>query len=137
MKEQRFLQTEFWAYFKGNHGWKPCFFLWDSSTLRQVQSFAEYKNITDKKNSNEENIFLSVLIRSFSVAFKKFSIAYVPMAPEYEKQFSEQEYLKELEKGKKINLPNKIKNIKVKKNETIKLSKFGRSFIDFFTGDIL
>ncbi len=46
-------------------------------------------------------------------------------------------YLKELEKGKKINLPNKIKNIKVKKNETIKLSKFGRSFIDFFTGDIL
>lgn len=45
-------------------------------------------------------------------------------------------YLKEIEKGKKITLPNKIKNIKVKKSETIKLSKFGRSFIDFFTGDI-
>lgn len=44
-------------------------------------------------------------------------------------------YLKEIEKGKKITLPNKIKNIKVKKNETIKLSKFGRTFIDFFTGD--
>lgn len=98
MKEQRFLQTEFWANFKGNHGWKPCFFLWNSSTLRQVQSFAEYKNIVNNKNSNEENIFLSVLVRSFSVAFKKFSIAYVPMAPEFEKQFSEQEYLKELSK---------------------------------------
>ena len=46
-------------------------------------------------------------------------------------------YLKEIEKGKKTTLPNKIKNIKVKKSETIKLSKFGRSFIDFFTGDIL
>lgn len=44
-------------------------------------------------------------------------------------------YLKEIEKGKKVTLPNKIKNIKVKKTETIKLSKFGRSFIDFFTGD--
>lgn len=44
-------------------------------------------------------------------------------------------YLKEIEKGKKITLPNKIKNIKVKKSETIKLSKFGRTFIDFFTGD--
>lgn len=46
-------------------------------------------------------------------------------------------YLKEIEKGKAIKLPNKIKNIKIKKKEALKLSKFGRTFIDFFTEDII
>lgn len=41
-------------------------------------------------------------------------------------------FLKELEKGKKIKLSTKLKNPKFKKQERIKLSKYGRSFINFF-----
>ena len=55
----RFLQTSFWAQFKGAHGWKPLSF-------------------------TEDGLSLSVLVRTFKIGFKKVSIAYVPMAPEYD-----------------------------------------------------
>ena len=42
-------------------------------------------------------------------------------------------FLKELEKGKANKISNKLKSPKVKKMERIKLSKFGREFIDFFS----
>ena len=42
-------------------------------------------------------------------------------------------FLKELEKGKAKKIQNKLKSPKVKKMERIKLSKFGREFIDFFS----
>src|SRR5574344_445390 len=182
MNNQRFLQTPFWAEFKGAHGWKPYYFTIDSTgiikqiTLEQAEhalslpsvsttnqrqehkllnssssefsissqiqnnltngshTFAENsmklpsvsaennqnntvsgqinanespksENTTSKTilhneddNFNRQNVFsqsvdnistdslantiLSVLVRSFSFAWKKFSIAYVPMAPE-------------------------------------------------------
>lgn len=72
--EQRFLQTEFWADFKGSHGWKTFFFIFDGDNVSKVKSLKECKK-------NEK--CLSVLVRSFSLKIKKFSIAYIPMSPEF------------------------------------------------------
>ena len=57
---ERFLQTKFWAEFKGRHGWVPHYF-----------------------EDAESNIKLTILTRHFSLAFLKFDIAYIPMAPEF------------------------------------------------------
>lgn len=73
-QEQRFLQTEFWANFKGRHGWKTYFFIFDGENISKVDSFKECK---------ENEKCLSVLVRSFSLKIKKFSIAYIPMFPEF------------------------------------------------------
>ena len=73
-QEQRFLQTEFWANFKGRHGWKTYFFIFDGENISKVASFKECK---------ENEKCLSVLVRSFSLKIKKFSIAYIPMFPEF------------------------------------------------------
>ncbi len=56
--EKRFLQTDFWCDFKSRHGWK------------KLTVFCE-------------GVDVNVLVRSFSLKFKKFSIAYVPMFPEF------------------------------------------------------
>lgn len=72
--EQRFLQTEFWANFKGRHGWKPYFFIFGGENISRVDSF---------KDCKENEKCLSVLVRSFSLKIKKFSIAYIPMSPEF------------------------------------------------------
>ena len=73
-QEQHFLQTEFWANFKGRHGWKTYFFIFDGENISKVDSFKECK---------ENEKCLSVLVRSFSLKIKKFSIAYIPMFPEF------------------------------------------------------
>ena len=73
-QEQRFLQTEFWANFKGRHGWKTYFFIFDKENVSRVDSF---------KDCKENEKCLSVLVRSFSLKIKKFSIAYIPMSPEF------------------------------------------------------
>lgn len=73
-QEQHFLQTEFWANFKGRHGWKTYFFIFDGENISKVASFKECK---------ENEKCLSVLVRSFSLKIKKFSIAYIPMFPEF------------------------------------------------------
>lgn len=73
-QEQCFLQTEFWANFKGKHGWKTYFFIFSGENVSRVDSFKECK---------ENEKCLSVLVRSFSLKIKKFSIAYIPMSPEF------------------------------------------------------
>ncbi|MCR5607145.1 MAG: peptidoglycan bridge formation glycyltransferase FemA/FemB family protein [Treponema sp.] len=57
----RFLQSAFWASFKGAHGWTPKYF---EVTL------------------DNKSFKLTVLVRSFKKAFFHFSLAYIPMAPE-------------------------------------------------------
>lgn len=57
----RFLQSAFWASFKGAHGWNPKYF----------------EVCIDDKKFN-----LTVLVRSFRKACFHFSLAYIPMAPE-------------------------------------------------------
>ncbi len=56
---RRFLQSTFWAEFKGAHGWTPRYFLL-------------------KADGKEEK--LTVLVRTFKKACFHFSIAYIPMA---------------------------------------------------------
>lgn len=73
-QEQRFLQTEFWADFKSRHGWQAYFFVIDGEKIFKVESYNECK---------EKGERLTVLVRSFSLKIKKFSIAYIPMAPEF------------------------------------------------------
>ncbi|MCR5218354.1 peptidoglycan bridge formation glycyltransferase FemA/FemB family protein [Treponema sp.] len=58
MQKKRFLQEKFWCDFKGQHGWNPIYF-------------------------DDGNSHISLMTREFSLKVKKFSIAYVPMAPEY------------------------------------------------------
>ena len=71
MADQRFLQTQFWAEFKSNHGWKPLYFTLDENRhLSQVDSYPQ--GVSDTST-------LTVLIRRI----KGFSLAYIPMAPEF------------------------------------------------------
>ncbi|MCC5910859.1 MAG: hypothetical protein JJT76_10525 [Clostridiaceae bacterium] len=53
----------------------------------------------------------------------------------YETLLELSKFLNELEKGKAKKVSNKLKNPKIRKNERIQLSQFGRSFIDFFAED--
>ncbi|MCR5763084.1 MAG: peptidoglycan bridge formation glycyltransferase FemA/FemB family protein [Treponema sp.] len=80
MAAKRFLQTEFWAQFKGNHGWKPLFFAFQDD------------NAIVPANSAEEN-GITVLVRTFSIKLAKLSIAYIPMAPEKSEQENDEEYI--------------------------------------------
>ncbi|SDY93027.1 hypothetical protein [Tindallia californiensis] len=50
----------------------------------------------------------------------------------YETLLELSKFLKELEKGKAKSVSDKLKKPKIRKNERIRLSQFGRSFIDFF-----
>lgn len=70
---QRFLQTRFWAQFKSRHGWTPYFFLLNEHEARQADEFCD---------CGRDEARLTVLVRTFSLRCMKFSIAYVPMAPE-------------------------------------------------------
>ncbi len=75
MATKRFLQTSFWAEFKGAHGWTPYYFVLEKNAL--PVSLNREEGATRKDN------LLVVLVRSFSLKIKKFSLAYIPMAPEY------------------------------------------------------
>jgi len=86
---KRFLQTEFWAQFKGNHGWKPYFFIETDDDLKQVSSYEETAVTSENR--------LTVLVRTFSIKLKTISIAYIPMAPEWNDGDDEVSYLKLLE----------------------------------------
>lgn len=70
---KRFTQSSFWAEFKSHHGWKSCPVLIDG-------------------------IAYSVLIRQLNLKFKKISIAYVPMAPEFGSDCTTCELSEKLEK---------------------------------------
>lgn len=60
-----FLQTDFWAAFKGMHGWKTSHFLLDAvNTSETTQSF---------------RLNISLIVRRFA---RFFSIAYIPLGPE-------------------------------------------------------
>ena len=70
MNAQRFLQTQFWAEFKANHGWKAHYFSIDADGhLTKIDSYPQ--GVCDENS-------LTVLVRRI----KGFSIAYIPMAPE-------------------------------------------------------
>lgn len=70
---QRFLQTQFWAQFKSRHGWKPYFFVLHEDGAEQTDGLCE---------GCQDGTRLAVLVRAFKVKFIRFSIAYIPMAPE-------------------------------------------------------
>ena len=71
MTGQRFLQTEFWADFKSNHGWSRLFFKKSSDgSLEKLEHYPS--DLIDGER-------LTVLIRRV----KFFNIAYIPMAPEF------------------------------------------------------
>lgn len=77
---QRFLQTEFWTGFKSQHEWNVKYFNIDNSLNLSEVSPEDYKN----KAYSDADSYFAVLTRSFSVKIKKFTIAYVPMAFEYD-----------------------------------------------------
>lgn len=81
--KQRFLQTEFWAKFKGNHGWSPLFFAIDNDGSKDC-------SLTKSDSAVENGI--TVLVRTFSLKIKKLSIAYIPMAPEKAETETEKDY---------------------------------------------
>ena len=63
-----FLQTKFWAEFKGNHGWKPYYFTYQNGILNEDQ---EYCSVPA-----EGQIKFALLLRTFSLLkLKKLSIA--------------------------------------------------------------
>ena len=87
--KQRFLQTQFWADFKGNHGWKPYYFVHTEDDIKKVDSYSQ--------QDIDSGLCLTVLVRTFSIKIKTFSIAYIPLAPEWNKNDDEISYLKLLE----------------------------------------
>lgn len=109
MMPLRFLQTEFWASFKGEHGWKPYYFKAEGSSYTPIHSQSEIP--LDELGSEK---VLTVLVRQFSLKVKKFSIAYVPMAPEYpaaeDKLSVQKEFLSSLEAIAKAVKPYLPKN---------------------------
>ena len=79
--------------------------------------YDEYKYIKEKLLRS------GLLISSYEAEQKEINIIIFELA----------KFLKELENGKSKKISDKLKRPKIKKNERIQLSKFGRSFIDFFT----
>lgn len=67
----RFLQTKFWHEFKSNHGWKNYAVDSDGFSVR-------------------------VMVRSFNAGIKKISIAYVPMAPEFNPEIGTEAFAEKL-----------------------------------------
>lgn len=94
MNSQRFLQTEFWAEFKGSHGWRPYYFAVSEKdfSLRKLENFGG-----DGMTSGEDEFLLSVMVRQFSLGIKKVSLAYIPMAPEGDAQ-KQKEYFDSIAK---------------------------------------
>lgn len=76
VQDARFLQTHFWAEFKGAHGWKPYYFYTDKACT------AVFAQNAFNEQQKEALFPLTVLVRAFSVGIKTFSLAYIPMAPE-------------------------------------------------------
>ena len=86
--EQRFLQTAFWASFKGAHGWTPHYFSVDTDgKLTPVES--------PPRGAGAGNA-LTLVVRSFSAKIAKFSIAYIPMAPELLHGEDKESYIRRL-----------------------------------------
>ena len=65
LENPHFLQSSFWAEFKSHHGWK---------------SYRFYIELEDSANFKSGVYPVSVLVRTFK---KLFSLAYVPLAPEF------------------------------------------------------
>lgn len=65
LENTHFLQSSFWAEFKSHHGWK---------------SYRFYIELEDSANFKSGVYPVSVLVRTFK---KFFSLAYVPLAPEF------------------------------------------------------
>lgn len=96
MTEERFLQTPFWAEFKASHGWKTVYFLiHDENKLELLPSEKAANEAINERSldkTNDQSFVLSVLVRSFTLAkIKRFSLAYIPMAPELKNSFTSQE----------------------------------------------
>lgn len=72
----RFLQSPFWAQFKCSHGWKNKRF--------DVTAALNGSNAAAEDSTAAETVHctVSVLLRSFGKAGLRFSIAYIPLAPE-------------------------------------------------------
>lgn len=92
--KSRFLQTPFWAEFKAAHGWKTLYFF--SSSDGSITPLTEEESVQYAKNGTlseyEERTIISLLTRSFSLAkVKRFSLAYLPMIPEFCKGTSAEE----------------------------------------------
>ncbi len=80
MSYSHFQQTKFWAEFKAAHNWKPLYFSASENglELEEASSNADSFSLSDKDSQNK----LTVMVRNFSFLRKKFSLAYIPMAPE-------------------------------------------------------
>ena len=92
----RFLQTPFWAEFKASHGWKTVYFLiHNDNKLELLPSEKDANEAINERSlgkTNDQSFVLSVLVRSFTLAkIKRFSLAYIPMAPELKNSFTSQE----------------------------------------------
>ena len=82
MAATRFLQTKFWASFKGAHGWTPLYFV---------------RTADGSVKPTDQDSDLCVLVRTFRILVKKFSLAYIPMAPEFASDTDREAYVKLLE----------------------------------------
>ena len=105
--KQRFLQTPFWAEFKAAHGWKTEYVAMHADGSLEPFSSGQLEAYSTKSSGTRlaglpadsrgpaeaqerpeplfsDSTVLAVLVRSFSVAkIKRFSLAYIPMAPEF------------------------------------------------------
>ena len=72
----RFQQTDFWTFFKCDHGWN--------------------KVSADFELADGEKQSVNILHRTFKLGFFKAALAYVPMAPEFDGKDTKS-YLKRVE----------------------------------------
>ena len=93
---QRFLQTAFWASFKEAHGWKAFFFKADPSGNLRVSGVPDSDEENGKGGPTQNEDCLTVLVRTFSLKIKKYSLAYIPMAPEMKEGEEHEAYLERL-----------------------------------------
>lgn len=70
----RFLQSNFWASFKSQHGWTQLLF-----SVQGTYNHSTKKSSTPEPVSAEFSFTCSVLVRRFA---RFFSIAYIPMGPD-------------------------------------------------------
>lgn len=86
MSYSHFQQTKFWAEFKAAHNWKPLYFSASENGLELEEASSDTGKflLSDKDSQNK----LTVMVRNFSFLRKKFSLAYIPMAPENDFAFA-------------------------------------------------
>lgn len=91
MNRVRFLQTPFWGEFKASHGWKSSLFRCEAVNTNDRSLVLIPADKETNVSSDDRTLVLSVMTRSFSLKFKKFSLAYIPMATEADGDFSSDE----------------------------------------------